>query len=118
MISCGATSFTRRCEDRSKETGDAVTDDSNQISDLVHRAAGGDEAALRALLVQHHDRLKRMVRLRMSRRLAARVDDSDVVQEAYIEVAGRLDEYVRERPLPFYLWLRLVTGQKLAEVHR
>lgn len=95
-----------------------MKDDSSQVSDVLHRAAGGDQEALRALFAHHHDRLKRMVHLRLSRRLAARVDDSDVLQEAYIEVAGRLNEYLREPSLPFFLWLRHMTGLKLAEVHR
>jgi RNA polymerase sigma-70 factor, ECF subfamily len=97
---------------------DAMTDDTSQVNDLLHRAAGGDQEALRALFAEHHDRLKRMVHLRLSRRLTSRVDDSDVLQEAYIEVARRLDEYLREPSLPFFLWLRHMTGLKLAEIHR
>ena len=37
-----------------------------------------------------------MVHLRLSRRLAGRVDDSDILQEAYLDAARRLAEYVRE----------------------
>ena len=95
-----------------------MTGVSSHDNEQLQRAAGGDQEALRALLAQHHDRLKRMVHLRLSRRLAARVDDSDVLQEAYIEVARRLNEYVKEPSLPFFLWLRHMTGLKLAEVHR
>ena len=95
-----------------------MTGVSSQDNEQLQRAADGDQEALRALLAQHHDRLKRMVHLRLSRRLAARVDDSDVLQEAYIEVARRLNEYVKEPSLPFFLWLRHMTGLKLAEVHR
>src|SRR5262245_52874828 len=98
--------------------GSDMTEDCDELADLLRRAAGGDQEALRALLARYHGRLKRMVHLRLSRRLAGRVDDSDIVQEAYIEVARRLDEYVREPSLPFFLWLRHMTGLKLAEVHR
>jgi RNA polymerase sigma-70 factor (ECF subfamily) len=73
---------------------------------------------LRELFSRHRDRLKRMVHLRLSRRLAGRVDDSDVLQEAYFDAARRLDEYVRAPVLPFFLWLRHLTALKLAEVHR
>ena len=59
-----------------------------------------------------------MVHLRLSRRLAGRVDDSDVLQEAFLDVARRLDEYLGSRRLPFFLWLRHMTALKLAEVHR
>jgi RNA polymerase sigma-70 factor (ECF subfamily) len=59
-----------------------------------------------------------MVRLRLDRRLQGRVDPSDVLQEAYIDLAQRLPEYARDRAFTPYLWLRLVTGQRLIEVHR
>ena len=95
-----------------------MTEDSDELADLLHRAADGDQEALRAVLTRYQDRLKRMVHLRLSRRLAGRVDDSDVLQEAYLEVARRLGEYLREPSLPFFLWLRHLTGLKLAEVHR
>ena len=71
-----------------------------------------------ALFAAHRDRLKRMVHLRLSRRLAGRVDDSDVLQEAFIEAARQLPEYARNPKLPLFLWLRHLTGLKLAEVHR
>ena len=96
----------------------AVTGESDEVTELLRRAAAGEEGPLRELFTRHRDRLKRMVHLRLSRRLAGRVDDSDVLQEAYLEVARRLDEYVREPSLPFFLWLRHLTALKLAEVHR
>jgi RNA polymerase sigma-70 factor (ECF subfamily) len=98
--------------------GGAWTEDSPEDSDLSRRAAAGEEEALRALFMRHRDRLKRMVRLRLSRRLAGRVDDSDVLQESYLEVARRLGEYARNPARPFFLWLRHMTALKLAEVHR
>src|SRR5262245_7416476 len=97
---------------------DVMKEDSSEVGNLLRRAAGGDQEALRSLLAKYHHRLKRMVHLRLSRRLAGRVDDSDVLQEAYIEVARRLDEYARQPALPFFLWLRHLTGLKLSEVHR
>ena len=95
-----------------------MTGESDEVSGLIRRAAAGEEAALRELFFRHRDRLKRMVHLRLSRRLAGRVDDSDVIQEAFLDAVRRLDEYVREPVLPFFLWLRNLTALKLAEVHR
>ncbi len=63
-------------------------------------------------------RLRRMIKLRLDRRLQGRVDPSDVIQETHLEVSRRLAEYLRDPSMPFFLWLRLVTGQKLALVHR
>lgn len=84
----------------------------------LRRAAAGDDEALRTLFEAHRDRLRRMVHLRLSRRLAGRVDDSDVLQEAFVDAARKLPEYAREPKLPFFLWLRHLTALKLAEVHR
>lgn len=85
---------------------------------LETRVLAGDALALADLFDRHRDRLKRMVKLRMDRRLQGRVDASDVLQEAYIDLAQRLPEFRREAKYPLFLWMRLVTGQRLAQVHR
>ncbi len=87
-------------------------------TELLSRAKRGDRGALDELLVQYGDQLKRMVRLRLDRRLQGRIDESDVLQEALLEVAGKLDDYLADPKAPFYLWLRTLTGLKLAELHR
>src|SRR5688500_12937185 len=86
--------------------------------ELIRSAAGGDRGARGALLQRHRDRLRRMVAVRMDRRLAARVDPSDLVQESLAEADRRLDAYLRERPLPFYPWLRRLALDRVAEAHR
>src|SRR5262245_31255966 len=95
-----------------------TSDPSEDVSDLLRRAAGGDEQAYQDLFGRYRDRLKRMVRLRLSRRLQGRVDDSDVIQESFLEVSRKLPEYLQDPSVPFFLWLRHMTGLKLAEVHR
>lgn len=70
------------------------------------------------LFTRHHDRLRRMVRLRLDRRLRSRLGASDVIQEAYLEASGRLEDYLRDPSMPFYLWLRFITLQKLLWLHR
>ena len=92
--------------------------DPDDSEELLRRATAGDEAALGALWERHRARLRLMVRLRLDRRLQGRVDPSDVLQDAYLDLAARLPDYARERPMPTYQWLRLVTGQRLAQVHR
>ena len=98
--------------------GPGMTDDTSEVTDLLQRAAAGDDRAQQELFSRYRERLKRMVHLRLSRRLQGRVDDSDVLQEAYLEVSQKLKEYVQAPVLPFFLWLRHMTGLKLAEVHR
>src|SRR3954469_9703837 len=86
--------------------------------DLVRIAAAGDGRALAELFGRYRQRLGRMVRLRLDRRLQGRVDPSDVLQEAYLDAAEQLPHYLKTPDMGLFLWLRLVTGQRLARVHR
>jgi RNA polymerase sigma-70 factor, ECF subfamily len=85
---------------------------------LLERVAAGDCAARDQLFQRHRRRLGRMVAVRFDPRLAARVDPSDVVQETLAEAAANLDRYLRERPLPFYPWLRQLAQRRLIDLHR
>jgi RNA polymerase sigma-70 factor (ECF subfamily) len=95
-----------------------MTSETSENGDLVRRAAAGDEAALAQLFGHYRQRLRQMVRLRLDRRLQGRLDPSDVVQEAYLDIARRLPEYAANPTMPFFLWLRSLTGQKLIDLHR
>jgi RNA polymerase sigma-70 factor (ECF subfamily) len=70
------------------------------------------------LFDRYRDRLKKMVRMRLNPRLQGRVDDSDVLQDAYVEAARRLPDYLKGPRAPFFLWLRQITSQRLIDVHR
>ena len=85
---------------------------------LIDLAGQGDLAALAELFGRYRKRLRQMVRLRLDRRLQGRVDASDVLQEAYLDVAQQLPHYLTKREMPFFLWLRLVAGQRLMRIHR
>lgn len=88
------------------------------IADLLERVRAGDQPALAELYAKHRDKLRRMVQLRLDHRLAGRVSPSDVLQEAYIDAVKRIDHYFEKPDQPFFGWLRLVVGQRLADVHR
>jgi RNA polymerase sigma-70 factor, ECF subfamily len=98
--------------------GPAMSDDSTDLGDLTRRLAEGDQQALAAAFARHRDRLRRMVQLRLDRRLQGRVDASDVLQEAYLDIATRAAEYAAKPAMPFFLWLRFLTGQRLLMIHR
>lgn len=85
---------------------------------LVGRAADGDESAAMELFDRHRDRLRQMVVSRMDRRLSARLDPSDVLQEALMIASKRLPEYRETQQVPFYVWLRQITLQSLFNLHR
>jgi RNA polymerase sigma-70 factor (ECF subfamily) len=85
---------------------------------LLDQASQGDGDARQQLLARHRGRLRAMVAARVDRRLAARLDPSDIVQEALAEAARKLDDYLHERPLPFYPWLRQLAWDRLVKEHR
>jgi RNA polymerase sigma-70 factor (ECF subfamily) len=90
----------------------------SEMTSLIDRARAGDSSAWGAIMEHYRERLRRMVALRLDRRLQGRVDASDVIQEGYADAAARLEEYSRDRSMPFFLWLRFLVGQRLAEQHR
>lgn len=85
---------------------------------LLDRIADGDLAARNDLLDRYRTQLRRMVHVRLDDRLRLRLDPSDVVQETLAEAAGRLAEYARRRPLPFYPWLREIAWDKLHQLRQ
>jgi RNA polymerase sigma-70 factor (ECF subfamily) len=54
----------------------------------------------------------------MDTRLASRVDPSDVVQETLARAHRLLPDYLRNRPLPFFAWLRQLAWERLVDLHR
>jgi len=95
-----------------------MSENSDTTEELLQSAAQGDKEKWGVLLKRHRSRLRRMVALRLDQRLQGRLDASDVIQEAYLEASARLPEYLRQPGLPFFLWLRFLTGQKMLELHR
>ena len=92
--------------------------DSANTINLLRHAGNGDQDAVAALFARHQSRLEQMVRLRMDRRLQGRIDASDVLQETYLEAARRVAEFAREPGTSVYLWLRVLTAQKLVDLTR
>ena len=73
---------------------------------------------LGAMLEAMRPRLTRMVELRMHPQLHRRIDASDVIQEAFLDIQRNLPEYRNDPKLPFYLWARRAVGDKMYELHR
>jgi RNA polymerase sigma-70 factor (ECF subfamily) len=94
-----------------------MTDDPTDPLELL-RQSNGDPQALGQVWQRYRERLRRLVRLRMDRRLQGRIGASDVLQEAFVDFANRVEEYVRQPDMPFFLWLRFLTGQRLQLLHR
>ena len=85
---------------------------------LIARARGGDPLAEAAILAGHRDPLRRLVASRLDRRMAARIDPSDVIQEALADASLRLSAYLQNPPLPLLPWLCQFALERLAKLHR
>lgn len=90
----------------------------SDTDELIQRARDGDDRCVQQLLQRHRNRLRRMVELRMDGRIAARVDPSDIVQDALLEASRRLPKYLRTQPIPYYPWLRQIAWERLVQLHR
>ena len=89
--------------------------ESSEIIELLKR---GDQQVLVDLWSKYRERLLKLVKLRMDRRMQGRLDAEDVLQEAFVDFASRVQEYTNDPTMPFYLWLRYLTGQRLQLMHR
>ena len=96
-----------------------ANDIATEVSDeLVAQMRSGNEDALASVYSAYRQRLRRIIRFRLDYRLAKRVSDSDVLQDAFIAAAKRLDHFSKRSELSPFLWLRLVVGQQLIDLHR
>jgi RNA polymerase sigma-70 factor (ECF subfamily) len=85
---------------------------------LVEAVRRNESAAVGKLSQLHQPRLRRAVAARLDRRVLARLDPSDVVQDVLLEAARRLPEYLGAAEMPFFLWLRAIAMSRLIDVHR
>lgn len=86
--------------------------------EMVRAAAAGGEAEANALMERHRDALRRLIHFRLDRRLASRIDASDVVQDVLLEASQRLRDYLADPKMPFHLWLRQLAKDRMIDLHR
>src|SRR5262245_7629478 len=90
----------------------------DETEHLLSQVRASDRQALDRLLALHRGFLRQVVELRLDRRVRARVDASDVVQEAQLEAAQRIDDYLQRRPMPFHVWLQKTAYETLLRLRR
>lgn len=92
--------------------------DSTRTGQLIQRTRQGEPAVLGQLLERHRPFLEHVVAARLDRRLRARLDPSDIVQETQLEAARRFERYVEQPGMPFRLWLRQLAYDRLLMARR
>ena len=94
------------------------TCNSSQTIRLLQRVSRQDGQALEDLFGLHRERLRKMVRLRLDRRLRGRFTSSAVLDQVYRDACKRIDDYLASPRQRVFLWLRLLTGQRIQALHR
>lgn len=91
---------------------------SDSPSDLMAQARAGRTEALGELCSLYRNYLRMVVRTGLGPRLRERVELSDVVQEALVEVVRQFPQFSGQNEAALVGWLRRLVGQKLADLGR
>src|SRR5438552_31118 len=75
------------------------------------RGRGSARSGHDKLYVRHRDRLRRMVEVRLDCRLETNYDASQVIQNAFLDVGGGLNKYLRKTTMPLCITIRLVVAE-------
>ena len=86
--------------------------------DLVAKARAGQDEALGDLCNLYRNYLRMLVRTGMGHKLRERVELSDVVQEALVEVVRQFPQFTGQNEAALMGWLRRLVSQKLADLGR
>ena len=78
------------------------------IRELLQRARAGDAGALGRLLDDYRDYLRTIAGDLLDRRMASRIDASDLVQQTCLSVHKQITGFQGDAPAQFIAWLRQV----------
>ena len=84
--------------------------------ELLARARAGETEALGELRALYRNYLRMVVRTGLGPRLRERLELSDVVQEALVEVVRQFPQFTGQNEAALVGWLRRLVGQKLADL--
>ncbi len=98
--------------------GSIEGDPSDRTTALINRIVRGDREALAELFLIYRPRLWRMVNFRLHPRLQGRVDADDVLQDAWLMAADRINYFLRDASHSSFIWFRMIVQQALVAVHR
>ena len=89
-----------------------------EATTLLQAARGGDAEALGQLLEAYRDYLRLLARLEVGRRLKAKVDASDLVQETFLQASRAFGEFRGRTESEMLAWLRKILASKVSKTVR
>ena len=90
--------------------------DDDKTQQLVALAKEGDQPAIEQLCRVYGERIRRIVRLRMDRKLRPKLDSVDVVQDALVLALDGLKDFTYENEGDFLRWLSRIAENKLRDI--
>ena len=94
-----------------------VSDD-RSVSGLLQAARRGDEDALGRLLEAYRSYLRLLARLEVGRRLRAKLDASDLVQETFLQAHRAFPQFRGGTEGEILQWLRRILASRLSKAVR
>ena len=90
--------------------------DNEKTQHLVALAKGGNQAALNQLCCVYSERVRRIIRFRLNRKLRSKLDSVDVVQDVLLLAMGGLKDFTYRNEGDFLRWLSRIAENKLRDI--
>ena len=90
----------------------------SDAQNLLEQARGGDEAALGKLFERYSTYLSLLARVQIGRRIQAKVDAGDIVQETFLEAHRQIAQFRGSSEAELTTWLRRILAGQIALVLR
>jgi len=88
---------------------------SHNTQRLVALAKNGDELALERLCKVYGERVRRIIRMRMSNELRSKLESMDLVQDAFIAALRGLKNFTYQNEGDFLRWLSTIAENRLRD---
>jgi RNA polymerase sigma-70 factor (ECF subfamily) len=92
------------------------SDYNHKTQHLVSLAKDGDPSAIEQLCKVYGERVRRIIRLRIDRKLRSKIDSVDVVQDALMLAMGGLKNFTYKNEGDFLRWLSRIAENKLRDI--
>ncbi len=92
--------------------------DSKQTQVLIKEARGGDQEAVRRLLILYHPRLRARLLRQMDPTMRAKLEPEDILQQVYLEAFRAIQHFNYQGKDSFLRWLYAILDRKLIDEHR
>jgi len=82
---------------------------------LVEQAQAGDRDSLDRLIARYYDRVLRIVRIRLGKKLRRDFESGDILQDAFVVAVKKFDEFEMRDEASFIRWLRTIVEHQITD---